>query len=42
LVLDKRIKQFAKEGFLENEEKNEIAEDGLYIDNDGIGLMIDF
>ncbi len=42
LVLDKRIKQFAKEGFLKNEEKNEISEDGLYIDNDGIGLMIDF
>jgi hypothetical protein len=42
LVLDKRVKKFATEGFLKNEEKNEIAEDGLYIDNDGIGLMLDY
>jgi hypothetical protein len=42
LVLDKRIKNFAIEGFINNEVKNEIAEDGLYIDNDGIGLMLDY
>jgi hypothetical protein len=42
LVLDKRIKNFANEGFINNEEKNEITEDGLYIDNDGIGLMLDY
>lgn len=42
LLLDKRIKTFAKEGFINNEEKNEITENGLYIDNDGIGLMHDF
>lgn len=41
LVLDKRIKQYANEGFVQNLEQNEILEDGLYIDNDGIGLMLD-
>lgn len=42
LVLDKRIKNFAFEGFINNEEKNVISQDGLYIDNDGIGLMLDY
>lgn len=42
LVLDKRIMNFALEGFVKNEERDVITDDGLYIDNDGIGLMRDY
>jgi hypothetical protein len=42
LVLDKRVSSFAREGFLSNDTQDIITEDGLYIDNDGVGLLIDF
>lgn len=42
LVLDSRIENFAREGFVNNKQVDFVAEDGLYIDNDGVGLLFDF